>query len=392
MSKLIIEALSLNYGKLFGYQEYLFNLLRYFKQHRSEIQADSITIACKKSDENVFNIFLPEINIVGFETRNKLHRYYILNTLSKRLSLCKDDVILFTNNYSALTKHCQYILVIHDLLYLRKKYMPNKAFRLQRKLFVPRSANIADKIISISKWVKTDIVDNFGIDANKIVPIYNFFNFSKFYEGTPTTEIRQLADGKSFFLVICSNAIHKNNITILKAFNEYRMQGGDKELIVLGTFATDLQMFIDNMPGNVKRNIHNINGISNTDLGYLYQNAYAYISASLFEGLGMPVVEAMFFGLPCIVSNIPVLREVTEELATYFNPLDYKSLAKEMLNVKKDTQKGIQQKTVMENKFNEANTSGRYIELFNSMFPCRGGYLTNCILACRFSLKGRRAA
>lgn len=390
MSRLFIEALSLNYNRLFGYQEYLLNLLSYFKRHRKEIKSDSITILCKDIDKHVFEPFTPEINIVAFNANNKWKRYYILNTLKRRLRLNNNDVILFTNNYSALTKQCKHILVIHDLLYLRREWAPNRAFCLQRSMFVPRSARIADKIVSISKWVKDDIVSHFHVSENKVVPIYNYFDFSKFNEGAVSEKIKNICDLGNYFLIVCSNAKHKNTITALKSFNQYRRQNGVKRLIVIGRFSSDLLAYVNRLDDNVQSAITNIHGISNAELGYVYKHAYCYISTTLFEGLGMPIVEAMYFGLPCIVSDIPVLREVTDGQATYVQPMDVNALTSYMLTtVKSDQQSNSQMKSI-EDKFCEENTSHKYISLFNSLLG--GGRLIGLHIYADTFCKERRAA
>lgn len=358
---LVIEALSLNYGRLFGFQEYLFNILEYFKINRKRINAKRIIVVCKECDRFAFNSFVPEMDIVSFDTKNIVHRYYILNTLHKLLHLSKDDVILFTNNYSALTKHCKYVTVVHDLLYLRKKYISNWAFRIQRKIFVPRSVKIADKVISISKWVKQDVEEQFGVEEkNKVIAIYNYFDFEKFCRDKPNLKIIELCKGRDFFLVVCSTAAHKNTITILKAYKKYIEQGGTKDLLVLGGIGGFLNDFVSKLKYQIREKIISISGISNADLGYLYQHASAYISATLFEGLGMPIVEAMFFGIPCHVSDIPIVREVTNGMASYFPPTDVDALLSLMSNPA--VKANPYSTTIIKQMYSAENTVKRYID------------------------------
>lgn len=365
--RLIIEALSLNYNRYFGFQEYLFNLLTYIKQHRQEVKVEKIIILCKKKDISAFITFEPEFELQSFDVHNSLERYVLLNMLGSKMNLQPNDILLFTNNYSSFRKKCYHILVIHDLLYLRRKYAPNFFFRLQRALFVSKSAKIANKVISISKWVKDDIIENLAVDPSKVVAIYNNFNFDKFEAGKTTDKIRNFCEKKEYFLVVCANAVHKNTITTLSAFERYREMGGNKSLVVLGKLSKDQQMVVDRMSCQVKQSVFNISNISNVDLGYLYKKAFAYISATLFEGLGMPIVEAMYFGLPCIVSDIPVIREVTDNLAIYFNPLEVNQLVDCMLSVKQSLMQSQAQKIAMLNKYNGKNTIGKYVELINEI-------------------------
>lgn len=369
----VIEALSLNYGKAFGFQEYLLNILKYFKKERQQIAAERVVIVCKKSDEQVFMAFKPELEVVSIDCKSTLHRYWVLNTLGRRLHLNKDDIILYTNNYSALTRQCRHILVIHDLLYLRKAYMPSRAFRIQRSLFVPRSVKIADKVIAISKWVKSDIEESFHVkDKSKVVAIYNYFDFDKFCRGQVTEKIKSVCKAGNYFLIVCSQAYHKNTITTLKAYNSYAAQGGTKRLIALGSVGCELQTYVNSLSEQVRNNIICLKGISNTDLAYLYQHASAYISSTLFEGLGMPIVEAMYFGLPCIVSDIPVVREVTQGKAEYFPAMDADALCRLMSEYKQAHSEIRTQ--AMQEMYDVKNTVHRYVEEINALARAnRGG-------------------
>jgi glycosyltransferase involved in cell wall biosynthesis len=88
--------------------------------------------------------------------------------------------------------------------------------------------------------------------------------------------------------------------------------------------------------------------VSNDDLAALYQGAYAFISASLHEGFGLPGVEAMQFGLPILASNTEVFNEVYDNAGIYFDPLDINDIAEKMALVARDPQfhRQLQQKSL----------------------------------------------
>ena len=92
-----------------------------------------------------------------------------------------------------------------------------------------------------------------------------------------------------------------------------------------------------------------------------------YVMPSLFEGLGMPVVEAMYFDLPVILSDLPVFHEVSFEKGIYFDPLDEKDLSDKMFVVQNNSFCNSYKKQVM-NMYSEQNTSHKYIELFNMLY------------------------
>ena len=121
------------------------------------------------------------------------------------------------------------------------------------------------------------------------------------------------------------------------------------------------------MPDSVKSRITMCDKISNGLLAGLYQRAKAYISASLFEGLGMPIVEAMYFNLPVILSDYPVFHEVSFDSGIYFDPLNEKDLSEKMFYIQDHSFHTSFQGQVMDT-YSERSTSQRYIDLFNDMY------------------------
>ena len=132
MKKLIIDCLIFQKNKAFGYQEYLFNILNSFYNNREHINFDEIIIICKTEEINCFIQFSKNISIKGFDIKGKFGQLYIQNNLKRLLKLTRNDVILFTYNYGAIFYQCKSILVIHDLLFLRKEYLPNIAAKRSR--------------------------------------------------------------------------------------------------------------------------------------------------------------------------------------------------------------------------------------------------------------------
>jgi glycosyltransferase involved in cell wall biosynthesis len=325
-----------------------------------------IVIAGRKENIYVFDKYKDKFEIKGFSCPNLLIKYVILNRLYKLLCLNSDDIILFTNNYSALIKKCKHIIVIHDLIQLRKHYTPF-LFQLQRRLFMPRSVAIADKIITISQWVKSDVEKHFSIkNKEKIVAIYNYFNFRKYENTLVEEDIVKIADEKSFFLIVSSNLPYKNTITIFKSFNIFCQTTDNVNLICVGKISGELKEYYDQLPLNVKDRIIAVHAITNGSLGYLYKKTCGYISATLFEGLGMPIVEAMYFNAPVLVSDIEVIKEVSANKAIYFSPLEYRTLSQFMGKVYTEGRIYNYQSMIKE-MFSINNTINRYIKVINEM-------------------------
>lgn len=358
MSRLIIELLAIEKGKAYGYQEFAFNLLDYFYMSYQEIMFDNIILIVDKRQKKLFQRYNDRFQIIGYSFKGVLGRSLVQSMFPFWLRLGKKDLLFSPGNYSGIFKLCPTILTVHDLLFKRKKWLPNKFMRWHRQLYIPISLYHADKIVAISKFTATDIVHYYPHQSKgKVEVVRNYFNFAKF--GTTPTKERG-----DYFIAVSSNGYHKNLITVIKAFEGYVKRGGEKKLVLVGNIAPNSEagMAVAAMPSTVKDLLYVKTQVSNEVLGELYQKAGCYITASLFEGLGMPIVEAMYFNLPVLLTDDEVFREVSLGLGEYFNPHNVGELAEKMLNC--DMCKRDYSELVKE-AYSEENTSAKYIELIN---------------------------
>lgn len=363
MRRLIIDALAFEYGKSFGYQEYVFNLLDYIYEYRNNIYYEKIFIVCLRQQENYFHRYVDKFIIKSYYCSSVYKRLLIQSYVPFDLKLTKKDLVLYTANYTSLFKKASYILVIHDLLFKRRELFPYKLMRLQRQFYLPISVRLADKIVAISKFTAEDIDYYYKNGGKKINVIYNYFNFKKFPELQNITK-------ENYFISVCSAAYHKNTITVLKAFYKYSFKGGEYKLVLVGALKKESESYLyyNQMPDMVKEKIIIYDKIDNNLLALLYAQAKAYISASLFEGLGMPIVEAMYFNLPVILSDYPVFHEVSMDKGIYFNPLVTDDLVDKMFFIERNQDYSYNYKDEIMKMYSENNTSRKYIDLFNDIY------------------------
>ena len=358
-NRFVIDLLLVKNGRSSGYQEYVFNLLNYFHQNRDEIFFKTIEIWCKDTEKAAFDSYKDKFVVKGFSFSSYLKRFWLQTILPISERLDKSDLLFSPGNTSGLIKRCNELLTIHDLLYKRENWLPNKMMRRQRNFFIPKSIKKADTIIAISEFTKSDVEHYYPFATGKIEVIYNSMNFNKFL---PVTDFQT---ERNYFLAICSNAHHKNLKTVLRAFEIYCKNGGGLNLVFVGKISSsgEVSAIYNNLPDEIKERIILRSNISNSELGGVYQNASCYLSASLFEGLGMPVVEAMSFDLPVILSDIPPHREVSLNQGDYFSPENENQLAEKMLNM--DLHKKRYSDRIKD-IFSENNTAAKYIKIINN--------------------------
>ena len=205
------------------------------------------------------------------------------------------------------------IVTIHDLSFEQDPKWFSFRFRTLYKFLVPRNIKRAKLVLTVSNFSKKELIRYYKVNIDKIKVVYNSFNKQKFYINNSKKYEEE------YLLMTFSLSPRKNILNALKA---YCLLKTDVKLYIAGSPDKNL--------GNLKIEKEYLNNRKITFLGYvddnnllnLYNNALGFVYPSLYEGFGLPPIEAQACGCPCIVSDIPVLREVYKESTLYFNPKD----------------------------------------------------------------------
>lgn len=237
-------------------------------------------------------------------------------------------IISFTGLGSILIPYK--IMTIHDLSFLENPKWFSKAYYYYYKLMTPLAVRTSNKIITVSNFSKSEIRKFYNfVPAEKITVIYNaisedFLNNSK-------TRNKQ-----AYFLAVSSMDPRKNFTRLIHAFENIK----EHKLLIVGG-KNRVYGNLDNNTNN--KNIKFLGRVSDEELINLYTNAEAFIYPSLYEGFGIPPLEAMALGCPVLASDIPVLHEVCNDAAIYFNPLDEKNIQNTIISFhnKKESEKAI---------------------------------------------------
>jgi glycosyltransferase involved in cell wall biosynthesis len=252
----------------------------------------------------------------------------------------KADVFLSTDGYLSLKTKVPTCLVIHDLAF---EHYPDHVIRSHRmywRYFSPKFARRADRLVTVSTFSKEDIVKRYRIEPSKIDIVYNGAHDKyKPLDWKEREEVKaKYADGCEYF--VFAGALHprKNILNLLKAFVIFKKrQRSDMKLVIVGRFAWKYEEVLDmkeNMP--FKDDVKWVGYMEVEELSKVIGGAYALAYPSLFEGFGIPILEALQCNVPAIVSNTSSMPEVGGNAALLVDPLDTDDIANKMQLIYKD--------------------------------------------------------
>lgn len=250
-----------------------------------------------------------------------------------------------TNYEIPMWDECPTVLSIHDLsLLLYPQTHLNHLVRRAR-FRLPLMARFAKKVITATECVKQEIVEHLQIDPAKIAvtpyaPRPNFHPLA--LEDTEQTRARFGIEEK-FILFVGTIEPRKNLVTLLRAFAEVLRNTDLRPQLVIagqkGWLTDEVSTYVNSE--NLSDRIVFTGYVSDRDLRALYSSCAVCVYPSLYEGFGFPPLEAMACGAPVIVSEIPVLREVTGEAAVRVPPLDVKRMAESLVKMLRDDEKRV---------------------------------------------------
>jgi glycosyltransferase involved in cell wall biosynthesis len=227
---------------------------------------------------------------------------------------------------------CPYVLTVHDLLEHMSRSKGHSGFRRSMHYQLTRRVlNGAARILAVSHFSKSEIEQLFGIPSSRVEVVYNAID-ERFLHGHASDADRQLIAERylvtyPFLLYAGRISPHKNLIRIIEAFSALRgeLEKEDKfpdlKLIIIGD---DLSGHPDLRRTVIRSGVHNdvrFFGFVPIDvLRIFYDVANVFIFPSLYEGFGLPPLEAMAHGTPVVTSNTSSLPEVVGNAAVLVNP------------------------------------------------------------------------
>jgi len=308
----------------FGIGTYIRNLLRELGRldHTNEYvllsrQAD-LTVA-EQLGPNFRSVLEPSPN---YSIREQFHVPWLLHRL-------KPDVYHAPHYVLPPAVRCRKVVTIHDCIHLMfPQYLPNRAAYAYAKASMWNAAKRSDRILTVSEASKRDILHFFNVPPEKVDVVYNAID-ERFWNAPAEEDIARVREryqlDHGFVLYVGNIKPHKNLVRLIEAFAELRKKSGfdDMKLLIIGDEISKLPALRRAVHSHkLHKHVRFLGYLSDDTLAALYRLAAVFVFPSLYEGFGLPPLEAMASGTPVVTSNVSSLPEVAGDAAVLVDPYD----------------------------------------------------------------------
>lgn len=232
------------------------------------------------------------------------------------------------------------VVTMHDVIYL--KYPRLYPF-IDRKLYKGkylRSCRVADMVIAISEQTKRDLIEYAGVEEQRIKVVYqgchpHFGQTVSIQEKARVARTYRLPE--TFMLHVGALEKRKNQALILEAMYRYRI---DLPLVLVGKptpYLNELKAFVEKK--GLKGRVLFLTSVPDSDLPAIYQSSSLFLFPSLFEGFGIPILEALQSGVPVIASTGSCMEETGGDASCYINPNDADELGHVIITLLNDEER-----------------------------------------------------
>ena len=237
---------------------------------------------------------------------------------------------------------CRSVVTIHDCIHLMfPQYLPNKAAYAYARVSMWAAVKRSNCILTVSEASKRDILHFFNVAPEKIVVVYNAID-DHFWLTPPEEEVARVRESyqldHQFVLYVGNIKPHKNLVRLIEAFDELRRSGPEElKLLIIGDEISKLPSLRRAVHRHkLHKHVRFLGYVSDGTLRILYRLASLFVFPSLYEGFGLPPLEAMASGTPVVTSNQSSLPEVTGDAAVLVDPYDVSSIVDGMRRVLTD--------------------------------------------------------
>jgi glycosyltransferase involved in cell wall biosynthesis len=317
--------------KDFGIGTYIRNLLEAMSR-RPEAEHYRFRVYARRADRDL----MPQLP-ANFEVVEEDSPGYSIAELTRfAFRLFRDRLDLFhATHYVLPPLRSRAVVTIHDIIHLLyPQFLPSRAALVYARVMIRRALRRADRIITVSYNSKRDLVDYFGIVPARVDVIYNGVS-PRFCSDVSEADRLRVAEKyglrRPYLLFLGGEKPHKNVQNVVRAFGEARRIRPDlpHALVLAGPMPKNsaridaLVAALDLAPAIARPGL-----IDEADLPGLLSGADVLLYPTLYEGFGLPVVEAMACGTPVLTSSTSALQEIAGGYSYLVDPLDVDAIAR----------------------------------------------------------------
>ena len=318
----------------YGVGTYVRNLLRYLSRID---RTTEYVLLCRREDCGVEEELGENFRAVVEDAPG----YSVREQISVPIALRREGVDLFHAPHYVLPPltPCKSVVTIHDCIHLRfPQYLPNRLGYAYARASLWTAAHRSDRVLTVSDASKRDILRYFRIPPSKIDVIYNAID-ERFGETPAEEEVARVREryqlNDPFVLYAGNIKPHKNLERLIEAFHTLRRGGFDEvKLLIIGD---EISKYAALRRAVHKYKLHKhvrfFGFVPDRTLAALYRLAAVFVFPSLYEGFGLPPLEAMASGTPVITSNVSSLPEVVGDAAILIDPYEPDAIAEAMRRV-----------------------------------------------------------
>ncbi len=253
------------------------------------------------------------------------------------------DLLHCTSNTAPIWCNIPLVLTLHDIIFLEPRDKQNHSLYqnmgwLYRRLVVPRILDKCRRIITVSDFEKENIISKLNIPRERMAMIYNGYN--EWFRPVEDTEhiYKKYIPEPGYLFFLGNTDPKKNTERTLVAYSKYLEKSAVKRKLLMADLDPEyLNGIIQrNSIENIRENIVMPGYIVNSDLPYIYNNAFAFLYTSLRESFGIPLLEAMACGIPVITSNTSSMPEIGGSDAILINPEHADEITSMLLRLEND--------------------------------------------------------
>ena len=312
----------------FGIGTYIRNLLRQLA--RMDRQTEFVLL-CRPEDREMLAAlgenFRPVVATAG--------NYSVAEQVTIPWALKREGVTLFHAPHYVLPPlvRCQSVVTIHDCIHLMfPQYLPNRVALTYAKTSIDMAARRATRVMTVSESSKRDILRFVDTEPEKIDVIYNAYD-DRFAIDPREEEVVRVSERyqlQSEFVLYAGNVKpHKNLERLIEAFYLVRKRGLDHLKLVL--IGDEISKYTALRRAVHKYQLHKyvrfLGYLPEETLAVMYRLAGVFVFPSLYEGFGLPPLEAMASGTPVVTSNVSSLPEVAGDAAVLVDPYDPRAIS-----------------------------------------------------------------